>query len=137
MDPLSVTASILTIIGAVGVAVRAPSYIAAIRHAPDIMQTFQQETQHTYHEVQETGLLLQEAKSWNLSVPAALMQVLERLNDLVTELNDLVNECLDREEPRVIKQVRSHRLRRELKSLLEQISHERAALDRAKATLTL
>ena len=137
MEPISIAASILTIIGALGLAVRLPDKIAALRHAPELTEALRQETLLVSHEVNEAYGLLQEAKAWSLASPDSLPVALENLNVAVAKLNSLIDRCLERQENGLMNYYRCYRSQKQLEALLGRIQRGRVALVSAKATLNL
>lgn len=95
MDPLSLTASILTIVGVAGAVGNGFSKLIGLRHAPGILLALNNEVADLYCVVQAVDHLLREhSETIHTAAITNLCRSLERAQSTLFELEDLIRNGL-------------------------------------------
>ena len=95
MDPLSLTASILTIVGVAGAVGNGFSKLIGLRHAPGILLALNNEVADLYCVVQAVDHLLREhSETIHTAAITNLCRSLERAQSTLFELEDLIRDGL-------------------------------------------
>ena len=95
MDPLSATASILTIVGTAGVIGKGLSKIIALRRAPDILLALNNEVADLYCVVQAVDHLIREhSETTHAAAITNLCRALEKAQTTLFKLEDLIRDEL-------------------------------------------
>lgn len=95
MDPLSVTASILAVIGTAGVVGKGLTKIVALRHAPDILLGLKNEVADLYCVVQGVDHLIRQHTETARAIPIAnLCRALEKASMTLFGLEDIIENDL-------------------------------------------
>ena len=142
MDPLSITASILTIVGAGGALAKRLDRLLDLRHAPDILHALSNEVTELQNVVQTwDGLARQYQDTSGLPVPAELCETLEKARQNLLALEQLISYELTNTDSRsdLVKLDKSKWIRSDSKiyALQRQIRNDRSSLKNMYARLTL
>lgn len=142
MDPLSVTAGIIAVLGTGGVVVKRVKSLLALEYAPDELLSLNNEIsdlQSVLHDVQD--LLVRPSDDHGAPVPLALTKALQRSRETVLALEKLIAYDLTvidsrSKKPRVDKS-RWLRAVKNLKTYKDSIRHNRLEVSAASAMMAV